>query len=103
MAVEVMILKCVGVLLIHLEFGRTILQPADVYVQDRQVLLAIVLALCHHCELNFGILLVQKVGEAGDVFLFDHFYHIIYVPISVCTCRFDVQRTQTKSITRLLG
>ena len=54
-------------------------------------------ALCLQCELDFGVLLVQTVGEAGDVLLFDPFYHVIYIPVLVC--RFHVQRTQTKSVT----
>ena len=61
------------------------------------MLLAIVLALCLHCVLNLGILLVQKVGEAGDVLLFDHFLNIIHILIPVC--RFDIPGTHTKSLT----
>ena len=96
-AVEIKVLICVGFLLVHLKFGRTILQPEDVYVKDRQMLLAVFLALSLHCELDFGVLLVQKVSEAGDVLLFGHFYYIIYIPVPIC--RFDVWRIQTKSVT----
>ena len=39
------------------------------------------------CGLNFGILFIQKIGEAGMFCLFGHFNHIIYIPVPVC--RFD--------------
>ena len=61
----------------------------DVYIKDRQMLLVIVLTLCLHCELDLGVLLLQKVDEAGDILLCDHFYYIIYILVPVF--RFDVQ------------
>ena len=59
--------------------------------------LAVVLTVCLHCKLDLGLLLVQNVSEASDVLLSDHFYHIVYIPVPMC--RFDVRRTQAKSVT----
>ena len=59
--VKVQTLICVGFLVVHLEFSRTIVQTLEVYILDRQMLLSIVLTLCLYYELNFGILLVQKL------------------------------------------
>ena len=95
-AVEVQVLTYVGLLVhtLNLEAPSSIM--ADIYIQEKQMLLAIVLTLCLNLELNVGILLVQKVGEVDDICSFEHLYHIIYIPVPVC--RFDVQRTQTQSV-----
>ena len=75
--VEVNVLICVGFPVIHLEFGKN-LPPAGGCLHPGQAgVVGHYPALCLHCELNFGILLVQKVDEVGDALLFDHFDHII--------------------------